>query len=90
MGPRAVPPTALAASMSVILGVSARSVGATFRINSGESLAANELSMYLSPSRVPRGLAPEAGIDDPLRGSSVFLGKMNLGTDEGHGLGMDK
>ena len=67
-----------------------RAVGATFGINSGESLAAVELSMYLSPSRVPRGLVPEAGIDDPLRDSSVLLGKKNLGTEEGRGLGMDK
>ena len=48
-GPRAVPLTALAASMNVLSGVSARSVGASFGINSGESLAADELSMYLSP-----------------------------------------
>ena len=89
-GPRAVPPTASAASASVLSGVSAQSVGATFGINSGESLAANEFSMYLSPSRVPRGLASEAGIDDPLRDSSIFLGERNLGTDEGHGLGMDE
>ena len=53
----------------------------TFGINSGESLAAGELSMYLSPSRVPRGLAPEAGIDDPFQDLSVLLGEKNLGTE---------
>ena len=89
-GPQAVPLTASAAPKSVLSGVSTRSVGVTFGINSGESLAAEELSMYLSPSRVLRGLAPEAGIDDPLRDSSVLLGEKNLGTEEGHGLGMDE
>ena len=78
-GPRAIPLTASAAPTSVLLGISTRAVGATFGINSGESLAAGELSMYLSPSRVPRGLAPEAGIDDPLRDSFVILGEKNLG-----------
>ena len=33
---------------------------------------------------------PEAGFDDPLRDLSVFLGEMNLGTDESHGFGMAK
>ena len=46
--------------------------------------------MYLSPSRVPRGLAPEAGIDSALRDSYVLLGKKNLGTEEVHGLGMNE
>ena len=46
--------------------------------------------MYLSPSRVPRGLAPEAGIDNPLRDSSVLLGEKSLVTEEVHGLGMDE
>ena len=55
LGPRAVPPTASAASTSALSGVFVRLVRATFGINSGESLSAKEFSMYFSPSRVPRG-----------------------------------
>ena len=61
-GPRAVPLTASAASASVLSGVSAQSVGATFGINSGESLAANVYSIlggYLASSTVKQKSPPE-------------------------------
>ena len=46
--------------------------------------------MLVGAAEAVRGTAPEAGIDNPLQDSSVLWGEKNLGTEEGHGLGMDE